>query len=138
MSSRAKETHRASSAVSADGTAIGYFSLGTGPGLIIVGGVLSSGADYLPLAWLLAEDLEVHVIDRRGRPNSGPQRQDQSRSLLMGGTKSPTVIGQQLATELAEVIPDATLAILPGLGHLAPQHQPSQIATAILANRVAD
>jgi pimeloyl-ACP methyl ester carboxylesterase len=283
MSSGVKEMPRASSAVSADGTRIGYFSLGEGPGLIIVGGVLSSGSDYLPLARLLAQGFEVHVIDRRGRPNSGPQRHDHSindecsdliavamntgaravfghsfgglvaletarrqtvfdqlwvyepgvplrgqfrfdwldgyqqrlesddrrgafawmvkqngfaprplaimplayvravlrlvirprqwasmnplleanlaehrievaldapsaerfstitaRALLMGGTKSPTVIGQQLATELAEVIPDATVAILPGLGHLAPQHQPSQIATAILANRVAN
>jgi pimeloyl-ACP methyl ester carboxylesterase len=57
-----------------------------------------------------------------------------SRTVLMGGTKSPTVISQQLLTELAKVIPDATVAILPGLDHLAPQHKPSQIATAILAS----
>lgn len=276
------ERLQVTSAVSADGTPIGYSSLGQGPGLIIVGGVLSSGADYLPLAHVLAEDFEVHVMDRRGRPNSGPQRQDHSiddecadliavvrstgatavfghsfgalvaletarrqpvfdqlfvyepgvplrgqfrfdwldgyqerlesddrrgafawmvkqngfapgplaimplpyvravlrlairsrqwasmdplleanlvehrieagldapsaerfstvtaRTLLMGGTKSPTVISQQLITELADVIPDATVAILPGLDHLAPQHQPSQIATAILRSRVA-
>lgn len=276
------ECVRFTSAVSADGTPIGYSSLGEGPGLIIVGGVLSSGADYLPLAHLLAQDFEVHVLDRRGRPNSGPQRQDHSiddecadliavvrstgatavfghsfgalvaletarrqpvfdrlfvyepgvplrgqfqfdwldgyqerlesddrrgafasmvkqngfapgplaimplpcvravlrlvirsrqwasmnplleanlvehrieagldapnaerfstvtaRTLLMGGTKSPTVISQQLLTELADVIPDATVAILAGLDHLAPQHHPSQIATAILRSRGA-
>ena len=72
------ERLQVTSAVSADGTPIGYSSLGQGPGLIIVGGVLSSGADYLPLAHVLAEDFEVHVMDRRGRPNSGPQRQDHS------------------------------------------------------------
>lgn len=269
--------------VSADGTPIGYASLGQGPGLIIVGGVLSSGSDYLQLARLLAQDFEVHVMDRRGRPNSGPQRQDHSindecadliavarstgatavfghsfgglvaletarrgpifdqlfvyepgvplrgqfrldwldgyqqrleagdrrgafawmvkqngfaprplaamplsyvravlrfairsrqwasmnplleanlvehriegtldapnaerfstitaPTVLMGGTKSPTIIGQQLATELADVIPDATVVILPGLDHLAPQRHPRQIATAILANRAAN
>jgi pimeloyl-ACP methyl ester carboxylesterase len=273
-----KERLRLSSALSADGTPIGYSSLGDGPGLIILGGVLSSGSDYLELARLLAQDFEVHAVDRRGRPNSGPQRDDHSiddecadliavvrstgatsvfghsfgglvaletarrqaafdelfiyepgvplrgkfrfdwldgyqqrlqsgdrrgafawmvkhngfaprplaimplsyvravlrlairsrrwatmnllleanlvehrieaaldaptadrfstvsaRTLLMGGTRSPTVISQQLITELAEVIPDALVASLPGLDHLAPQHQPSQIATAILA-----
>jgi pimeloyl-ACP methyl ester carboxylesterase len=282
MTAGAKERLRVTSAVSADGTPIGYSSLGEGPGLIIVGGVLSSGSDYLPLARLLAQDFEVHAMDRRGRPHSGPQRPDHSiddecadliavlrstgatavfghsfgglvaletarrepvldrlfvyepgvplrgqfrfdwldgyqrrldcgdrrgafarmvkhngfaprplavmplpgvravlrlvirsrqwasmnrlleanlvehrveatldaptaerfstitaPTLLAGGTKSPTVISQQLITELAEVIPPATAAILPGLDHLAPQHQPSQIATAILESRDA-
>jgi pimeloyl-ACP methyl ester carboxylesterase len=282
MTSVGKERLRLASVVSADGTPIGYSSLGKGPGLILVGGVLSSGSDYLPLARLLAEDFEVHVMDRRGRSNSGPQRQDHSideecadliavvrstgatavfghsfgalvaletarrqppfdylvvyepgvplrgqfrfdwldgyqqrlesgdrrgafawmvkqngfaprplaimplsyvravlrlairsrqwasmnplleanlvehrieaaldapsaerfstvtaQTLLMGGTKSPTVISQQLIAELAEVIPDSTVAILSGLDHLAPQQQPSQIATAILTGRGA-
>ena len=280
MTSGAKDRVRVSSVVSGDGTPIGYSSLGEGPALIIVGGVLSSGSDYLPLARLLAQGFEVHVMERRGRPNSGPQRQDHSiddecadliavarstgatavfghsfggmvaletarrqpvfdqlfvyepgvplrgqfrldwldgyqrrlesndrrgafawmvkqngfaprplaimplpwvravlrlairsrqwasmnglleanlvehriqaaldaptaerfatipaPTLLMGGTKSPTIISRQLATELAEVIPGATVAMLPGLDHVAPQHQPSQIATAILASR---
>lgn len=282
MTSVGKQRLRLTSAPSIDGTSIGYSSLGEGPGLIIVGGVLSSGCDYLPLARLLARGFAVHVMDRRGRPNSGPQRPDHSiedecadliavvrstgatavfahsfgalvaletarrepvfdqlfvyepgvplrgqfrfdwldgyqqrlecddrrgafawmvkhngfappplaimpfsyvravlrlairsrqwasmnplleanlvehrieaalnaasaerfstvtaRTLLMGGTKSPTVISQQLLTELAEVIPNATVAILPGLDHLAPQRQPSQIATEILASRDA-
>jgi pimeloyl-ACP methyl ester carboxylesterase len=279
MTADGGERLRVASAVSADGTLIGYSSLGEGPGLIIVGGVLSSGIDYLPLARLLAQDFEVHVMDRRGRAGSGPQRQSHSiddecadlitvaastgatavfghsfgglvaletarhqpvfdqlflyepgvplrgqfafnwldgyqqrleagdrraafawmvkhngfaprllavmplplvravlrlairprqwtsmdrlleanlvehriemaldmpdaerfstitaRTLLLGGTKSPTVIGQQLVTELVGVIPDAAVSILPGLDHLAPQQQPSQIATAILAH----
>jgi pimeloyl-ACP methyl ester carboxylesterase len=69
---------REASAVSADGTPIGYCSLGEGRGLIIVGGVLSSGSDYLPLAHLLAQHFEVHVMDRRGRARSGPLRQSHS------------------------------------------------------------
>jgi hypothetical protein len=52
----------------------------------------------------------------------------------MGGAKSPAVISRQLATELAEVIPESDIAILPGLGHLAPEEQPGQIASAILTH----
>jgi pimeloyl-ACP methyl ester carboxylesterase len=279
MTVGAPQRLRETLAVSADGTPIGYSSLGEGPGLIIVGGVLSSGSDYLPLASLLAQHFEVHLVDRRGRPRSGPQGQSHSiddecadlsavaastgataafghsfgglvaleaarrqpdfdqlfiyepgvplrgqfrfdwldgyqqrlesgdrrgafawmvkhngfaprplavmplwyirsvlrlairsgqwasmdrlleanlvehrieaahdapsaerfstitaRTLLMGGPKSPTAISQQLITELADVIPNATAAILPALDHLAPQNQPGQIATAIISN----
>lgn len=280
MTAGGRERLRETSAISADGTHIGYASLGEGPGLIIVGGVLSSGSDYLPLAHLLAaQGFEVHVVDRRGRPNSGPQRPGHSiddecadliavarstgakavfghsfgglvaletarrepafgqlfiyepgvplrgqfrldwldgyqqrlesgdrrgafawmvkhngfaprplavmplsyvravlrlairprqwtsmdplleanlvehrieaaldapsaerfstitaRTVLMGGTKSPTVISRQLVIELTEVIPNSAVAILPELDHLAPQHQPSEIARAIVSN----
>jgi pimeloyl-ACP methyl ester carboxylesterase len=280
MTAGGSERLREASAISGDGTPIGYCSLGEGPGLVVVGGVLSSGSEYLALAQLLAQDFAVHVMDRRGRSRSGPQRPGHSiddecadliavaqstgatavfghsfgglvaletarrlpafdqlfiyepgvplrgqfrfnwldgyqqrlesgdrrgafawmvkhngfaprplavmpltyvrpvlrlairrrqwtsmeplleanlvehrieaaldapsaerfstitaRTVLMGGTKSPTVISQQLVTELAQVIPNSAVAILPGLDHLAPQHQPSQIATAIVANR---
>jgi pimeloyl-ACP methyl ester carboxylesterase len=67
---------RTSSAISEDGTTVAFHSLGSGPGLVIVGGVLSSAIDYLPLASALAERYEVHVMERRGRPGSGPQRSD--------------------------------------------------------------
>jgi pimeloyl-ACP methyl ester carboxylesterase len=65
---------RTGSAISADGTTISYLSVGDGPGLILVGGVLSSAPAYLPLAEALAEHFTVHVVNRRGRPRSGPQR----------------------------------------------------------------
>lgn len=61
---------------SEDGTSIAFQTLGTGPGLIVVGGSLASGEDYLPLARALASAFTVHVMDRRGRGNSGPQRDD--------------------------------------------------------------
>lgn len=67
---------RAASVASADGTAIAFHSLGQGPGLVLVGGVLSSGVDYMPLAAKLADRHTVHVIERRGRPGSGPMRSD--------------------------------------------------------------
>ena len=57
-----------------DGTVIAYHSLGHGPGLVVVGGVLSEASDYMALAGALAGGFEVHVMERRGRPGSGPQR----------------------------------------------------------------
>jgi pimeloyl-ACP methyl ester carboxylesterase len=67
---------RSGSATSEDGTTIAFHSLGHGPGLVIVGGVLSSAIDYFPMASALAGHYEVHVIERRGRPGSGSQRID--------------------------------------------------------------
>lgn len=66
---------RTATTVSADGTVIAYHSAGQGPGLVIVGGVLWDGDDYLPLAHALAGDYQVHIMERRGRPGSGPQRE---------------------------------------------------------------
>jgi len=58
---------------SADGTRIAYQSLGAGEGVIVVGGALRAGADYLALARVLARSHAVHLVDRRGRGASGPQ-----------------------------------------------------------------
>ncbi len=69
---------RTSTVTSDDGTAIAYHSLGHGPGLVVVGGVLSAGPDYMALAGALSGEFEVHVMERRGRPGSGPQRPDHS------------------------------------------------------------
>jgi pimeloyl-ACP methyl ester carboxylesterase len=74
MSATTDSSARVSSVESADGTLIVYCSVGAGPGLIVVGGVLSSAASYRPLADLLADAFEVHLVDRRGRGASGPQR----------------------------------------------------------------
>jgi pimeloyl-ACP methyl ester carboxylesterase len=273
-----KPALRMGSAVSADGTEIGYRSLGEGPGLVIVGGALSSGSNYLSLAERLTGEFEVHLMDRRGRPRSGPQRPEHSvenecadliavaeatgstavfghsfgglvaletarrrrvfellyvyepgvpvggrfdfgwldgyqqllqdgdrrgafawmvkhggfaprvltimplwyvravlrlairgrrwegmerlldanlvehrvlaaleaptaerfstitaRTVLLGGAKSPGFISRQLLAELGQVIPESTTVLLPGLGHTAPEEQPREIATAILA-----
>jgi pimeloyl-ACP methyl ester carboxylesterase len=270
---------RVSSVESADGTPIAYRSVGAGPGLIVVGGALSSAANYWPLAGRLAGALEVHLMNRRGRPGSGPQRpghsiQDEcddllavmdatgaglvfghsfgglvaletargrsgldgvfvyepgvplrgqfdlrwldgyerllqrgdrrgafawmvkhagfapralqlmplwsvravlrlaigprrwaameplldanlgehrilagldtpraerfstisAHTVLMGGARSPDFISRGLLTELAQVIPDATVAVLPRLGHPAPEEQPEPIAAAILSH----
>jgi pimeloyl-ACP methyl ester carboxylesterase len=56
---------------SADGATIGYYTLGAGDAVIVVGGVLRSARDYLPFAHALAGRFTVHVMDRRGRGASG-------------------------------------------------------------------
>ena len=69
---------RTSTVRSVDGTVIAFHSLGHGPGLVVVGGVLSEGSDYMALADALGGGFEVHIMERRARPGSGPQRPDHS------------------------------------------------------------
>jgi pimeloyl-ACP methyl ester carboxylesterase len=63
---------------SQDGTSISYETLGTGDGLLVLGGAWRTSQDYLPLARGLADYFTVDVIDRRGRGCSGPQGPDYS------------------------------------------------------------
>ena len=63
---------------SADGTTIAYQTVGSGDGIIVVGGVLRSASDYMAIARVLADSFTVHVVDRRGRGASGPQGRDYS------------------------------------------------------------
>jgi pimeloyl-ACP methyl ester carboxylesterase len=63
-----------SSVKSADGTTIAFYSTGMGKPVIVVGGALRSGIDYFLFAHELANrGFSVHVTDRRGRGESGPQ-----------------------------------------------------------------
>lgn len=59
---------------SQDGTTIGYRQFGSGPGLILLHGSMSSGAHHVELAHLLSDTFTVVVPDRRGRGLSGPNR----------------------------------------------------------------
>lgn len=58
---------------SRDGTAISYQTFGLGEGVIVLGGAWRSGRDYLRFARTLSQSFAVHVVDRRGRGDSGPQ-----------------------------------------------------------------
>jgi pimeloyl-ACP methyl ester carboxylesterase len=58
--------------LSKDGTKIGYLSVGSGPSVLVVPGVLSMAADYAAFARALSEHFTVHTIERRGRGESGP------------------------------------------------------------------
>jgi pimeloyl-ACP methyl ester carboxylesterase len=63
----------AQSVRSSDGTTIAYYTVGSGPAVLVVPGALSTARDYLGLAQNLAEQLTVHTIERRGRGQSGRQ-----------------------------------------------------------------
>lgn len=63
---------------SGDGTAISYETMGRGEGLLVLGGAWRTSHDYLPFARALSHAFTVHVIDRRGRGQSGPQGADYS------------------------------------------------------------
>ena len=52
---------------SRDGTKISYLTLGNGPSVIVIPGMLSMAADYAAFARALAEHFTVHTIERRGR-----------------------------------------------------------------------
>ena len=64
--------------LSGDGTRIGYLSVGTGPAVLVIPGVLSMAADYAAFARALSEHFTVYTIERRGRGESGPQGDDYS------------------------------------------------------------
>ena len=68
----------ASHVLSKDGTRIGYLSVGEGPSVLVIPGVLSVAADYAAFARALSEHFSVHTIERRGRGESGPQGDDYS------------------------------------------------------------
>ncbi|WP_345543692.1 alpha/beta hydrolase [Microbacterium jejuense] len=61
------------SAVSPDGTPIGYTRTGDGPGLVIVPGNNRMAHNYARLASELADRFAVSVLERRGRGASGAQ-----------------------------------------------------------------
>ncbi|MFD9947590.1 alpha/beta fold hydrolase [Nonomuraea sp. NPDC059023] len=52
---------------SADGTLISYESIGTGPGIVVLGGGRVAGRGYRALAWYLADSFTVHLLDRDTR-----------------------------------------------------------------------
>jgi pimeloyl-ACP methyl ester carboxylesterase len=66
----------AGTVVSKDGTTIAYRTVGTGPHLIVIPGVMSTAGDYARFADALAAYFTVHTIERRGRGTSGPQGED--------------------------------------------------------------
>lgn len=57
---------------SRDGTTLGYRSIGTGPGLVLLHGAIESSASHSQLAKALAATFTVHQPDRRGRGHTGP------------------------------------------------------------------
>ncbi|WP_316828134.1 alpha/beta hydrolase family protein [Pedobacter miscanthi] len=63
----ADSSYTVEAAISRDGTKIGYWKYGHGPGLIIVQGAMGTAYHYNELAIALAKYFTVYVPDRRGR-----------------------------------------------------------------------
>ncbi len=57
---------------SEDGTKIGYRQMGSGPGLILLHGGISSSQYFMKLGTALSDEFTVYIPDRRGRGLSGP------------------------------------------------------------------
>lgn len=61
----------ARSVLSSDGVSIGFVTTGSGPGLLLVHGGMTSSARWGPLLSALGDHVEVTAMDRRGRGSSG-------------------------------------------------------------------
>jgi len=68
MTTEATIEHRVRSA---DGTSIGYVTLGSGPAVVMVHGTLGTHQSLLLVAQELSRQFTCHVMDRRGRGMSG-------------------------------------------------------------------
>lgn len=85
---------------SADGTTIGYRSLGAGPPLLVLHGAMQSGLSHRDLAGALADRFTVVLPDRRGRGASGPfgadwslDREVEDVAALVAGTGARLAFG---------------------------------------------
>lgn len=85
---------------SADGTPIAYGTLGQGPGLVIAHGNGRMAYHYLALAQALAGSFTVHLVERRGRGQSGPQgeaysieREAEDLAAVLSATGSERLFG---------------------------------------------
>jgi pimeloyl-ACP methyl ester carboxylesterase len=62
--------------ISKDGTRIGYYQLGHGPGVVLVQGTMGTAKHFMDLARALSDSFTVYVPDRRGRGLSGDNDPD--------------------------------------------------------------
>lgn len=67
-----KQKYIKGSVTSKDGTIIGYRQMGSGPGIIIMHGGISSSQYYMKFGTALSDEFTVYIPDRRGRGLSGP------------------------------------------------------------------
>jgi pimeloyl-ACP methyl ester carboxylesterase len=85
---------------SIDGTKIGYRQMGTGPGLILLHGGISSSQYLMKLGTTLSDTFTVYIPDRRGRGLSGPigdnyslQREVEDLDALLKKTVAHNIFG---------------------------------------------
>jgi pimeloyl-ACP methyl ester carboxylesterase len=72
MAERGTAPYETGTVTSADGTAIAFRRLGSGPGIVLVQGAMGSAENYIELAAALANRFTVTLPERRGRGASGP------------------------------------------------------------------
>jgi pimeloyl-ACP methyl ester carboxylesterase len=110
---------RPGEARSADGTLIGYYALGEGPGVVLLHGAGQSSENLSELARDLSDSFTIVVPDRRGRGRSGPygdfrglrsEIEDLSAVLDASGARAVfgLSVGAVIAIETALVRPDIT------------------------------
>jgi pimeloyl-ACP methyl ester carboxylesterase len=112
---------------SQDGTAIGYRTTGSGPGLVAVHGAIESAAGYQGFADVLGEWFTVHVIDRRGRGLSGPH--GEAHTLRTEVEDVRAVVEATGSQRLFGVSSGALIALeaaltVPGISHVAAYEPP--------------
>jgi pimeloyl-ACP methyl ester carboxylesterase len=120
----ADSTHTIDSAISKDGTKIGYWKYGHGPGLIIVQGAMGTAYHYNELAIALAKSFTVYVPDRRGRgmsykpysPNHNVDRDVEDLQCVIEKTGAHLLFGLSsgaiVALETTRVTPAITKTVL--------------------------
>jgi len=88
------------SVTSKDGTTIGFYQLGHGPGLILVQGAMGTAKNFLQLGEALADAFTVYIPDRRGRGLSEAgsddysiQKEVEDMDSLLTKTKTSYIFG---------------------------------------------
>jgi pimeloyl-ACP methyl ester carboxylesterase len=94
--------------ISKDGTKIAYQTIGSGPAIILIPGALAYAHNLEPLAEELSQLFTLHVMERRGRGESGPQGEDYSidkevedLNAIQDKTKAEFVFGHSFGGFLA-------------------------------------
>ena len=86
--------------ISRDGTAVGYYRIGHGPGLVLVQGAMGTAKNFMQLGEALADTFTVFIPDRRGRGMSpaggddyGIQKEVEDLDALLTKTAAGYIFG---------------------------------------------
>jgi pimeloyl-ACP methyl ester carboxylesterase len=98
--SQKTQVYTKGSAISKDGTTIGYRQMGSGPGVVILHGGGLASQHFMKLGTALSDAFTVSIPDRRGRGMSGPfgneyshQKEDEDLDALLKKTGAHFVFG---------------------------------------------
>ncbi|GGU36466.1 alpha/beta fold hydrolase [Lentzea flava] len=115
---------------STDGTAIAHRTTGSGPGLLVVPGAMETAEDFQRFADALSDEYTVHVLDRRGRGESGPHRAGHGLRTEVEDVRA--VLDATGAERVFGVSSGAVIALqaalqLPGITHVAAYEPPFDV-----------